>query len=532
MSQARAKNRPAAVPTSARLTEQNLGLLEEDDVSMASWEQPAPSLAYSPSMADPEQEPAFSSPGRDHVAEPSSKPPGGDSFVRGADTGRARRASMADKSHPPDRWGEFRRGRGGRGRSLDGLRLHDKVCQHDGDRPHSAEHQHEPLGPNALRGSPDEPLLKEDRGWQQLRSGQQKRLLGTIRSLRKCLTVETQLYAQQAARARAMRRHRCDLLEVYGGFANISIEGIKQGLKVAQPIDKVHGMAIETKADHEHLRQLLRRHRPFLTVWEIRCDPWSHIQHLNYTAEQLEELRAQHRLDLEEMAKTICELYELGCHFLLENPWGTEFWKQLELQPVLRLPGVELKRGSMCNFGLRGHDGYLLKKDTGGCSDLPMVLAAVAVPCPGSHEHEECLGTNAKRAQIYTKKLARAVVGALLQELQLRGDERFYKHVEIYAPWITSTTSSTLTSPTTFSTLTSSISSSSRSTLPSPSTSTSSSTLTTLSTWMSTTECSVWFADIRQDVESWRPFLKEAADYLHNKVQTAATVKEDTAFYE
>ena len=84
-----------------------------------------------------------------------------------------------------------------------------------------------------------------------------------------------------------MRRHRCDLLEVYGGFANISIEGIKQGLKVAQPIDKVHGVAIETKADHEHLRQLLRRHRPFLTVWEIRCDPWSHIQHLNYTAEQL-----------------------------------------------------------------------------------------------------------------------------------------------------------------------------------------------------------------------------------------------------
>ena len=166
---------------------------------------------------------AFSSPGRGHVAEPSSKPPGGGSFARGADTGRARRASMADKSHPPDRWGEFRRGRGGRGRSLDGLRLHDKVCQHDGDRPHSAEHQHEPLGPNALRGSPDEPLLKEDRGWQQLRSGQQKRLLGTIRSLRKCLTVETQLYAQQAARARAMRRHRCDLLEVYGGFANISI---------------------------------------------------------------------------------------------------------------------------------------------------------------------------------------------------------------------------------------------------------------------------------------------------------------------
>ena len=477
---------------------------------------------------------AVSSPERVHMAEPASKPTARGTLGGGIDAGRTGRTSVADTPHSYDRrGGGFQRGPRGRGRSLDGLRHHAKVCQHDGDQPHSAEHQQEPLGPNALRGSADEPLLKEDRGWQQLRSGHQKRLLGTIRSLHKCLTVEANLYGQQAARARAMRRHRCDLLEVYGGFANISIEGIKHGLKVAQPIDKVHGVAIETRADHEQLRQLLRRHRPFLTVWEIRCDPWSHIQHLNYTAEQLEELRRQHLLDLEEMAKTICELYELGCHFLLENPWGTEFWKQLALQLILRLPGVELKRGSMCNFGLRGHDGYLLKKDTGWCSDLPMVLAAVAVPCPGLHEHEECLGTNAKRAQVYTKKLARAVVGALLQELQLRGDERFCKHVESYAQWTTSMTPSTLISSTTFSTLTTSSSSlTSPSTLTLPSTFTSSSTLTTLSSWMSTTECSVWFADIRQDVEAWRPLLKEAADRLHNKVQTAATVKEDTAFHE
>ena len=57
MSQARPKTRPA-VPTSARLTEQNLQeLLEVDDASMASWDQPrVPSMAYSPSMMEPEQE--------------------------------------------------------------------------------------------------------------------------------------------------------------------------------------------------------------------------------------------------------------------------------------------------------------------------------------------------------------------------------------------------------------------------------------------------------------------------------------------
>ena len=81
---------------------------------------------------------------------------------------------------------------------------------------------------------------------------------------------------------------------------------------------------------------------------------------MNYTAEQLGELRQEHRLALQEMATTIMELKKVPPGESL----GTEFWEQDELQPVLQLPGVQLQKGSMCNFGLRGRD--LLKKDTGG----------------------------------------------------------------------------------------------------------------------------------------------------------------------
>jgi hypothetical protein len=87
--------------------------------------------------------------------------------------------------------------------------------------------------------------------------------------------------------------------------------------------------------------------------------PMPRIQHLNYTAEQLDELRQEHRLALQEMATTIMELKKVPPGESL----GTEFWEQDELQPVLQLPGVQLQKGSMCNFGLRGRD--LLKKDTG-----------------------------------------------------------------------------------------------------------------------------------------------------------------------
>jgi hypothetical protein len=177
---------------------------------------------------------------------------------------------------------------------------------------------------------------------------------------------------------------------------------------------------------------------PFLMVWEIRCGPWSRIQHLNDNAEELEELRQQRRLALREMTDTILELNKLDCHFLLENPWRTDFWEQDELKPIFQLDGVQLRKGSMCNFGLRGKDGLLLREDTGWCSDLPRVLDAVALPCNGAHQHELCLGGNAKRAQIYTKKLCRAVIDGLCRELQQRGDERFCKHVETYDQWATS----------------------------------------------------------------------------------------------
>ena len=385
------------------------------------------------------------------------------------------------------------------------------------------------LEPNALtlHSSADRPLGKEDRGWHPLRSGLQKRLLGTIRSVRQWLTMEARLYGEQAARAHALRQHRCDLVEIYGGYANITAEGLRCGLRALQPVDRVYGLSLDTKKDHQELRQLLLRHRPFLTVWEIRCDPWSRIQHLNYNAEQLEELRQEHRLALEEMSKTIMELKKVDCHFLLENPWGTEFWEQDALQPILQLPDAQLQKGSMCNFGLRGREGYLLKKDTGWCSDLAAVLKEVAVPCPGQHQHEECLGGNAKRAQIYTKKLARAVVKGLLAELRLRGDERFIKPAEDYALWTSALTSSR-SSPM-LSSSTSSPTSSSSLTL---SSTTSPSSLTSPSTWTSTTMATIWYADISRDVEAWRPIMKETAERLHNKVQTTATVKEDTAFYE
>ena len=360
-----------------------------------------------------------------------------------------------------------------------------------------------------LCGSADEPLVQEDRGVFTLRQGTQKRLLGDAKALNAGLQVEQKIYATQVRKAMNFRRqYKCDLVEVYAGFGNVTAEGLTRQLRVLQPVDKVHGINLETQKDHECLRELLKRRRPFLTLWEIRCDPWSRIQYLNYTKEELDALRVRHKVEMREMCKTICEMHADGSHFLLENPWGTDFWKQPELAPLFEIPQVSVQKGAMCNFGLRGKEGRLLKKETGWCSDLPELLKYVAVPCPGHHEHEECLGSNAKRGQVYTKKLAKAVVDGLCQALFDAGDERFCLPPEPHnlTAWIVGPCASVNGEP-------------------------------TWSSWSSTSGAPLkfatcWYLDIVRDEESWKPLLKEVEQRLHSKVQSSAFVKPDTAFFE
>lgn len=275
--------------------------------------------------------------------------------------------------------------------------------------------------------SADRPPTQEDRGRQTLRAGQKKRFLGSTKAINSMFDVEHEIYMTRTVQANKFRRQfLCDIVEIFGGFANITAEALRAGLRAVQPVDRVHGTDLTTRQDHERLRHLLLRRRPYLIVWELRCDPWSNIQHLNYRPEELQELRATQDVPLEEMRKTILTLRDqVGTHFLIENPWGTPFWEHPEIQKIRDIDGVDLQKGSMCSFGLRGRDSQLLKKDTGWLSDLPLVLNQVCQPCQGGHEHEACLGDNARRGQVYTPALAQAVIAGLQQSLQADGDERF-----------------------------------------------------------------------------------------------------------
>ena len=362
------------------------------------------------------------------------------------------------------------RGGPGGGRSLSGLQPRGRD---GGGAPSGVDHFDRPL----LSGSADQPLTFEDHGFSLMRPGRQKRFLHTAKSLRQIWMVENTIYYNLVQSNRVLRRCKADLLEVYGGHANITRYAQKVGLRALQPVDKIYGINLSTRDDFQQFRQLVRRHRPFLTVFEPECRLWSTLTNLNYywRPEELAELRKAAMLTVEETANHIEEIILDGRFFLLENPHGSELWNQ---EPILRLQqkhSLFYDHGHMCAYELLGKDGYPLKKATGWLSNHPVLLKSVTKKCAGNHEHEECIGVNAKLAAVYTPCLARSLVKSLMEVLRDLGDERF--RLASSYPTTTQTTTQ------------------------------------------------MDYLNLDQDVDNWRPLLKEAAERLEGKVAVSAVVK-------
>ena len=91
--------------------------------------------------------------------------------------------------------------------------------------------------------------------------------------------------------SRRMRRHRADLIEIFGGHAAITECAVKHGLRTLQPIDQVYGQQLRSLEDYQKLESILLKWLPFLVirVWHAflgnstssratrasRCDTWT-----------------------------------------------------------------------------------------------------------------------------------------------------------------------------------------------------------------------------------------------------------------
>ena len=269
----------------------------------------------------------------------------------------------------------------------------------------------------------------------QPRSGQQKRLLGNIRKHVNMLTVEQRVYDTRSAGAIRRRKHKVDLAEIYGGMANISLAGIEAGLRVLQPVDKSHGMTLETASDLDIMYSRVLDANPTITIFEIMCTVWSQLMHCNFMSwpnrwrpEELHALRKQQVVHVRAMCTAAGQLLQQGGHIMIENPLISDIWKipeVLALQRKWNLTFAEAAEGDMCGYNLRGKDGLLMKKPTRWMVSHPCLAHAVSRRYTGNHDHESAAQSNSKLAQAYTIEVARSVCRAARALLQELGDDRF-----------------------------------------------------------------------------------------------------------
>ena len=217
--------------------------------------------------------------------------PGLTTSTRSSGAGETRRSCGGDGSCIPPELDFLGSGSAGGGSPrTGGLRLglgEYSRGGNDGERERSW-----PLRPQ-LQGSADAPLTFEDQQFAFMKPGRQKRLLGSVRSLRRIWMVEHSIYHNLVQSNRRLRRHKVDLVEIYGGHANITARALECGLKALQPIDKIHGVNLTTRKDYAWLRSMLKQWSPFLTVLEPECKLWSPLTNLNYywRPGELQELR-------------------------------------------------------------------------------------------------------------------------------------------------------------------------------------------------------------------------------------------------
>jgi hypothetical protein len=349
----------------------------------------------------------------------------------------ANSASDSDEEYPPT-VKSFRMDRGGTvgGRSdhdrgepgLPGGGLRGRTAGvHGGGRPTSLPGQRRSLIPQNLTYSCHHVLTCQDTSGMVLKEGTRRRLKGDVRKLSELLACEQKIYAARCEQSINLRKHKADVLEIYGGMAHVTLAATGFGLRALQPVDKSHDFEMQTKAQLDLLHHCVLKQLPHVVFVEIMCTDWCSIQNLNYywRPEELEQRRKASMLHVNAMSELILDLVDAGCHVVLENPSDSELWN---LPPITRLvqdSRFKFVHGHMCCHGLRGSKGLLIKKPTGWLTTCDELANVLQQKCSGDHEHEPCLGYNAKRGQVYTPLLARRIIHGIIQLLKNLGDPRF-----------------------------------------------------------------------------------------------------------
>jgi hypothetical protein len=189
-----------------------------------------------------------------------------------------------------------------------------------------------------------------------------------------------------------------------------------------------------TKAKRDKARHLIRRQQPYVLIGSPECRAWSTWQFLNATKakdpDSIRRAQVQAKLHLDFVAELYAEQVSSGRFFLHEHPYGATSWSIPSMERIKQMPGVHVVRADQCQYGAEiqsgKHTGRPIKKPTGFMSNSESILARISETCKGvggectrdeGGQHHACSGEHARRAAVYPRKLCRAIVKGIHDQL-------------------------------------------------------------------------------------------------------------------
>lgn len=214
--------------------------------------------------------------------------------------------------------------------------------------------------------------------------------------------------------------NRPDVVEIFGGAAEVSFQFSRRGWNVLQPLDLVYGFDLRDPKHRDEIRDMLERERPRLAIVEYPCTLWTQLASTNYRSKQEKRRLARRRREDEPFLELCEDVFNIqlahGDDALAENPLTSLSFKRPPIQRILNHPDVYTGVSHGCRFGVKSRQsGLLLKKPVLWISSSVEICDELSKRCPNTkdhkyHDHGECQGGKvAKESGVYTKEIARAI---------------------------------------------------------------------------------------------------------------------------
>jgi hypothetical protein len=267
-----------------------------------------------------------------------------------------------------------------------------------------------------------------------LKKGVIRRCLGNVRSIlvATCLMTAARIGVGAAKFCGSVSSSRPDILEIFAGHAEVSMNFSRWGSSTMEPVDQIYGMDLTVESSRERVKSWIVKHRPRLVLVEYPSRVWSPIMNLTHTTPQARRRLQARRLRERPFLEFCEEIFTLhlkhGGDALAQNPLRSKSFDQPPMKRWMSRPDVYHSVGHGCRYGV-SHivSGKLLIRPTVWISTSPEICDQLSLKCqnlqmPGHHDHDLCLGGSkvTSHAGRYTKQIAKAVHRGYIQLLKRR----------------------------------------------------------------------------------------------------------------